>query len=170
MNLLVRNTILQNIPTGKIVDIGCSIGGMFGERATNVDRCSLEQLRNESKDPNLIIPNFVHAEAENLPFDSQEYDWAILGDILEHVDDPLIVLNEAQRIAKNVILSVPNEYEWADYNEPFGNSDHRRWFTEPSFSKLLKESGLIVTEYIKLNYVGWAYFIAVGISKNAQKA
>lgn len=166
MRIFSRNDILKTIATGKIVDIGCSIGGMFGERATNVDRCSIEQLRNESKDPNLVIPNFVHAEAEKLPFKDKEYDWAVLGDMLEHVDDPIVVLNEAQRIAKNVIISVPNEYEWASFNEPFGNSDHRRWFTEQSFFKLLRDSELAVTEYMKLNYSGWAYFIAIGASKN----
>lgn len=168
MSIIDRHSILTQIPYGKIVDIGCSIGGMFGERATNVDRCSLEQLRDESKNPNLIIPNFIHADAENLPFNDQEYDFSILGDMLEHVDDPLVVLNEAQRIAKKVLISVPNEYEWAPHNEPFGNDDHKRWFTEPSFFRLLKDSGLIIIEYIKLNYAGWAYFIAIGISKNAK--
>jgi len=163
-----RSCIIRNTVTGKIADIGCSIGGMFGERATNVDRCSIEQLRNESKDPNLIIPNFIHAEAEKLPFKDKEYDWAVLGDMLEHVDDPLVVLDEAQRIAKNVIITVPNEYEWASFNEPFGNSDHRRWFTEQSFFRMLKDSGLGVAEYMKLNYGGWAYFIAIGVSKNAR--
>jgi len=166
MRIFYRPDIIKNIVSGKIVDIGCSIGGMFGERATNVDRCSIEQLRDESKDPNLIIPNFVHAEAENLPFEDKEYDWAVLGDMLEHVDDPIAVLNEAQRISKNVIITVPNEYEWAEHLDPFGNSDHKRWFTELSFFKLLRDSGLTVTEYMKLNYAGWAYFIAIGVSKS----
>ena len=166
--MITRNDIISFIARGKIVDIGCNIGLTFGDRATNVDRYSLEELRKEANDPNLVIPNFVQAHAEDLPFEDLEYDWAVLSELLEHTKDPLLVLNEAQRVAKYVLICVPNEYEWDEQFKPFTHYDHINNFTEPSFKKLIKDSGLILLEFIKLNYAGWAYFISVGASKNFQ--
>jgi ubiquinone/menaquinone biosynthesis C-methylase UbiE len=155
------------LPYGKIVDIGCNIGETFGDRATNVDKRTLQQKREEAKDPNLIIPNFVHADAEKLPFKDLEYDVAVLSEILEHVDDPVKVLNEAQRIAKIIIICVPNEYEWSEDKKPFWSPDHKRWYTEQTILQLCIETNLKLMNYFKMSYDGWSYFVIQGISRFA---
>ena len=93
----------------KIVDIGCSFGEMFGDRATNVDIYSPEQRRGWITNSGISIPdipNFCHASADKLPFKDKEYDVAVLSEIIEHigVEDPAAVVNEAQRVAKSVII------------------------------------------------------------------
>lgn len=164
---LDRWTIMRLLAHGKIIDIGCNTGEMLGDKATNVDIHSLEDKRKESGDPNLVIPNFVQADANDLPFKDQEFDTALLGEILEHMDDPVHTLEEAQRVAKMVIFSVPNEYLWTEDKKPFTHYDHKNNFDEQKVFDLIIASGLKLVEYMKIFYAGWSYFIVIGVSKNA---
>jgi len=102
----------QVSPTEKIVDIGSNGGHTFGgcdfkDNVTNVD-IDLHD-----------IWNFVRADAAELPFKDKEYDVAVLAEILEHVKDPIKVLKEAKRVAKRVVLTVPDEYKWHESVKPF---------------------------------------------------
>ncbi len=89
---------------GKIVDIGGNQGITFGQDpdVTVVDIDKYD------------IPNFVQADASKLPFTDKSYDTAVLSEILEHVDDPVKCMKEAKRVAKKVVITVPNEYEWEE--------------------------------------------------------
>lgn len=167
MIALDRFTINRMLAHGKIIDIGCNTGETFREKATNVDIHSIEEKRRESGDPNLVIPNFVQADANDLPFKDQEFDTAVLGEILEHMDDPVHTLVEAQRVAKMVIFSVPNEHQWAEDKKPFTHYDHKTNFDEQKVFDLIIASELKLVEYMKINYAGWSYFIVIGVSKNA---
>jgi len=83
---------------GSIVDIGCAGGMTFGDKATNVDVDKYD------------CPNFVRSKAEELPFPDNNFDTACLGDVLEHVKDPVVVIREARRVARRqVLISVPRE-------------------------------------------------------------
>jgi ubiquinone/menaquinone biosynthesis C-methylase UbiE len=166
--MIDRRNLIKAMAYGKIVDIGCNIGETFGERATNVDIHSLEDKRKESGDPNLMIPNFVQADANHLPFKDQEYDTAVMGEILEHMDNPVITLNEAQRVAKLIIFSVPNEHQWSADKKPFTHYDHKTNFDEQKVFELIMQTELKLLEYIKLIYAGWSYFIVAGLSKHVK--
>jgi len=62
---------------------------------------------------------FIRCFAEEIPVEDNSYDTVILGDILEHVKDPNIVIQEAKRIARNrIVITVPNEWKW-DLNSPY---------------------------------------------------
>lgn len=158
------------LPHEKIVDIGCSLGEMFGDKATNVDFISANERRGWITNSGMNIPdipNFVQANAANLPFKDKEYDVAVLSEIIEHIgiDDPVKVVNEAQRIAKTVIICVPNEQQWSPEREPFKNPDHKRWYTEETLVQLCRETSLAIIELFKIHYDGWSYFIVYGLSK-----
>jgi 2-polyprenyl-3-methyl-5-hydroxy-6-metoxy-1,4-benzoquinol methylase len=166
MVILDRWILMKALAYGKIIDIGCNIGDMFGERATNVDIHSLEEKRKESGNPNLVIPNFVQADANHLPFGNLEFDTAVLGEILEHMEDPVATLNEAQRVAKLILFSVPNEWQWSAEMKPFTHYDHKTNFDEQKVFDVILESKLRLIEYFKIMYAGWSYFIVQGLSKN----
>lgn len=85
---------------GLIVSLGCeSDPGDFGLRgATNVD---IDRWSG--------VKNFVQADAARLPFDDRSYDTAIIGDMLEHCDDPIAVLREACRVADRLVITVPTD-------------------------------------------------------------
>jgi len=89
----------QMFAVGKIVNIGCGEDPCgFGGRATHVD---LDVYNH---------PNFVQADAHNLPFEDQTFDTAILGDMLEHCPDPAKVLFEAARVAKRLVATIYEEW------------------------------------------------------------
>lgn len=165
MIVLDRRSLLYFLSWGKIINIGCCIGDLFGDRATQVDILSLDYIRKLAKNPDLVIPNFVQADAYALPFTDQSYDTAVLSEILEHLDDPVLALNEAQRVAKTILFCVPNEYQWLDEKKPFMNPGHIINFDEKKVFDLISLSGLIPLEYYKIIYQGWSYFIVQGVSK-----
>ena len=56
---------------------------------------------------------FIRCFAEDVPKPDKSYDTIIYGDILEHVYDPDIVLQEGKRLTRDrIIISVPNEWKW----------------------------------------------------------
>lgn len=60
---------------------------------------------------------FIRCFAENIPKPDKSFDTVVLGDILEHVKDPNIVINEAKRLSKQrIIITVPNEWKWPKDN------------------------------------------------------
>jgi ubiquinone/menaquinone biosynthesis C-methylase UbiE len=113
-------------PTDKIVDIGSNRGHTFEnwqnkENVTNVDIDLYDTW------------NFVQADASRLPFEDEEFDVAVLAEILEHVPDPIAVIQEARRVAKRLIITVPNEYEWEEEAKPFHGI--REWEDETGKSR-----------------------------------
>jgi SAM-dependent methyltransferase len=84
---------------GKIVNLGCGdIPVDFGPNTVQVDF------------DNYNYPNFVKADIHNLPFKDDEFDTAVLGDVLEHCYDPVKALSEAGRVAKKVVATVFEEW------------------------------------------------------------
>ena len=70
------------------------------------------------------LPGFICMDAECLVdarrlIPDASYDVAVLGDILEHVDDPVRVLNGAARVAGRIVITVPEPSRWADENRPY---------------------------------------------------
>lgn len=65
-------------------------------------------------------PQFIRADAAYLPFKDNSYQAVVLGEILEHVPDPVKVLSEAIRIASDrVLITVPDEENWAHEYKPY---------------------------------------------------
>jgi len=84
---------------GNIINIGCGDNPCgFGPECTHVDLDLFD------------YPNFIQADAHNLPFPDQSFDTAILGDMLEHVSNPSQVLREAGRVAKTVVATIFEEW------------------------------------------------------------
>ncbi len=98
----------------KIVDIGCGDAylwkrfNVYGhENVTLVDVDLYDH------------PNFVRADAHNLPFEDKTFDIALLCEILEHVRDPVQVLKEAKRVTKEkILITVPDEDNWIGLHRP----------------------------------------------------
>lgn len=56
------------------------------------------------------VPGFVQGDAHALPFRSDSFASCILGDVLEHVLDPVQVLLESGRVAPKIICTVFEEW------------------------------------------------------------
>lgn len=110
---------------GRVVNIGCGeVPVDFGPETVQVD---LDVWKH---------PNFVKADAHNLPFKDDEFDTAVLGDIVEHSPDPVQMFREAGRVAKKVVATIYEEWRLAEYGDTMKDYvDHmQKGITEMGFA------------------------------------
>lgn len=88
------------------------------------------------------------------------WDLMILGEIIEHLDNPVIFLEVLrERFSMNVdqlVITVPNAFRWGNFRAAlrgieFINSDHRYWFTPYTMAKVVHQAGLIATDFYFVN-------------------
>jgi SAM-dependent methyltransferase len=112
-----------------------------GFEVTSVDPSpeAVELLRARVRGPVLPSP------AESLPFEDASFDAAVLGEVLEHVEDDLAGLTEVARVLRPggiVAISVPAD------PDRFGPSDewagHHRRYTRAALIDLCQGAGLAV--------------------------
>jgi len=135
----------QCSPTERIIDIGGNKGFTFeGWDRKNIVTVDLDKYD---------VENFVQADAHHLPFKDKEFDTAVLGEILEHVDDPIQVLKEAKRVAKKkIIITVPNEYEWDKDRGPFLPVEEVAKAQGLTVEEMAKRDNPAIEFYTKDNY------------------
>jgi ubiquinone/menaquinone biosynthesis C-methylase UbiE len=96
----------------RILDIGCGVGafvrrlGEYSDRVcgTDIDRESVARGAEE-------VPNLSLAVGEHMPFRDGTFDVILLHEVLEHVDNDLETLREAQRLLSpggRVVIFCPN--------------------------------------------------------------
>ncbi len=139
-----KTKLLDQFAIGKILDIGCGSGiyahylATKGHQVVAIDNQPEFIQQVKVKFPQV---NFQQASALKLPFKHQTFDTAILFDVLEHLDD-LKTLQEASRVAKRVIISVPRANQafltqWSLAHHHYLDRTHLRAYTPNSLRKLL---------------------------------
>lgn len=120
--------------SGSILDIGTGNGHIFRGSGLNVTALDINELKPDE------FPQVV-ADAHGLPFEDNSFDCCVLGEILEHVHNPILVMREAARVArKKVVLTVPDEYHWPAELKPFQTLDSRLEEAGGSLNEVLKET------------------------------
>ena len=108
--------LLKEVSTNaeSILDLGCGDGTRLNyltnpkTEGTGVDVSDMAISFSKKTYPNL---NFLNADLEKLPFQNNKFDLTYSAYVLEHLDNPEKVLNEAIRVTKqggNIILIAPN--------------------------------------------------------------
>ena len=95
-----------------VVELGCGDGAVLAELAARghvVDGFELsENAARQARERN--VARKVEAfDGEHVPAETHEYELAVLSHVLEHVPDPLPLLEEAARVAPYVLVEVPLE-------------------------------------------------------------
>ncbi|MFC4123055.1 methyltransferase domain-containing protein [Nonomuraea zeae] len=144
---LTRNRLhwlLDHLPSGRILDLGCSQGTLSilaarrGERVTGVD---VEEeaiafaagLAAELPADVAARLAFVRGDGGRLAFADGCFDAAVAGELLEHVADPGAVLTELHRVLApggTLLVSVPHGL--------MPHHDHRRTFYRAGFRRLIE--------------------------------
>jgi len=117
-----------------ILDVGCGNGWVLRGQRRNVTYVDIEPQ---------LLPNFIQADAATLGtlFSPKQFDVAVLAELLEHVKDPVAVLRSAWQVAKRLVITVPNEYEWTENMGPFSSKSHIRYYTAELLIQHLQEAG-----------------------------
>jgi hypothetical protein len=126
----------------------------------DIDSNAEEFVRKTFGFKNIVIGNFTSTQLKEIS--ERKWDFAILGELLEHVNNPVHFL---QDIAHNyshcisrLLITVPNAWtkitiHKANQSKEIINSDHRYWFTPYTLSKVIVESGMFVEELFFTNRV-----------------
>jgi SAM-dependent methyltransferase len=163
----IREEILSRIPLSarRLLDIGCGGGETAAEARKRVPGLRAEGIDLGGSPSDACRPEldaFHHGEAigvlRAMAARRETFDVLLLADVLEHCEDPFLVLEAAREVCApgaSVIVSVPNvasavvvEDFIAGRFDPVGagpeDAGHLRWFTRRSLRELLEESGFSV--------------------------
>jgi len=161
---------------GRVLDFGCGEGTVFDLlRQKNIDYVGLEiseegARKSRAKGATVVV---VDPMEKKLPFNDHEFDYVLLLDVLEHNLEPEILLSEAKRVAKNIIVSVPNFNSLparlqvligAVPENNRANKGHSYWFNWPVLVAMAKSVHLVIEER-KFNTFWEKKFIIGGILK-----
>jgi len=85
----------------KILDLGCG----SGIAAKNFqDFFKAKVIGVDVKDNRLVKIPFKIIDGKNLPFEDNSFDVVLINYVLHHCEDPEVVLKEAKRVAKRIII------------------------------------------------------------------
>lgn len=110
----------------------------------SVERCRV--LQSQGIECNLCT-------LENSEYENEIFDYVTMMECLEHVKDPIIVLEEAKRILKRkgwIFVTVPN-------GTCCDSDMHVRHFYENDLYSIAKECGYSNIKVMRLPYLNWTY-------------
>jgi 2-polyprenyl-3-methyl-5-hydroxy-6-metoxy-1,4-benzoquinol methylase len=98
--------------------------------------------------------------AEDLKLDKEDFDLAIVSELIEHVSNPGLVLDSIYkhlRIGGNVLITTPNPFGFGTivrrlvYGNSPVNSDHVTWYDPIFLAFLVRRSGFQVEKILWMN-------------------
>jgi len=163
----IREEVLDRIPPGarRLLDVGCGGAETAAEAKRRFPGLRAEGIDVEGADPGTCrsrLDAFHSGDAVavlgSLARRSDRFDVVLLADVLEHCEDPFLVLEGVRSVCARdatLVVSIPNAAAApivgdliAGRFDPVGagpeDAGHLRWFTRRSLRELLEESGFPV--------------------------
>ncbi|MGK4198487.1 class I SAM-dependent methyltransferase [Fusobacterium sp. HC1336] len=162
--------ILEITKNKKVIHIGCCdhiplikekikqrtwLHGLLTENCeevlgVDINKNAIAYIEKELNYKNIINGNILEEKIEKII--TKKWDYIVLGEILEHVNNPVDflkkILKDYSDFIDKIIITVPNiicesriEKMIKKRSEEI-NSDHRYWFTPYTLFKIANESGL----------------------------
>lgn len=162
--------ILAGVPTGKVLDVGCSSGLLSaqirsqGHHVVGVDHFEEPGVRSR-------VDAFYQADLdEGLPEVGSSFDVVVAADVIEHVRKPEVLLSEmAERLGSGgrLVISTPNFGHWYprsraltgtfDYDRRgILDETHLRFFSRKGLLRVFRKAKL---EVVDLQYTGMPFTV-----------
>lgn len=126
-----------------VLDVGCNSGYTAGFLPRGCECHGVDVAPALVEKARKRLASATVAEAEELPFPASRFDVVILGEIIEHVHDPVAVLREAARVSRRLIVgSTPHEAGKWGTASVHTHRFHVRCFTETTLRETLLAAGL----------------------------
>lgn len=125
-------TVFAAIHSGdRVLDVGCNSGYAVKYTPPGCEVWGVDVSPELVDKARKRLAGAEIARAEDLPFGNDTFDVVVLGEILEHVYDPVIVLREAARVAHRMVIgSTPTEDgAWGEHRVAT-HDFHVRCYTE----------------------------------------
>lgn len=152
----------QHNTYGKILDVGCATGYLI-EAISRFTKWEVYGVELSEKPANfardvLKLKNIIHGDLFDANYPDNFFNFINIGDVLEHVPDPVSFLHECHRILKPdgvIILAVPNGYNdsrglinhYHKYGEPgCHHSGHIFFFQKKTFSYMFNKTNFNISK------------------------
>lgn len=99
-----------------------------------------------------LIPNFIQADAQYLPFRDKIFYRVFCHHVIEHVDNPYLLLDELLRVSKKALeIRCPHRFS-CDAKMPY----HRNYFNRSWFARVFRNYKIEVktTEWFPIPFSG----------------
>jgi SAM-dependent methyltransferase len=140
-----------------ILDIGCGSGYLaryLGRKGRYISGVDLEKEFVSQTSARPGVNSALIGNATQLPYATSSFDCIVLGDILEHFEDPLPVVRESNRVLSSdgtLLVSVPAcPWLWGPHDE---HNDHAERYTLSRLSELVDKVGFQVTKHRYTNFL-----------------
>jgi SAM-dependent methyltransferase len=126
--------VINNALNGKVLDVGCGIGDFLAFRKKDTIGIDINNL-NVNYCQSLGYETYL-IEDNKFPFENEVFDSVILDNVLEHLVNPEITINEISRVLKpkgKFVIGVPGKKGYTMDN------DHKKFYDEIEMNKLLTQ-------------------------------
>lgn len=139
-----------------VVDLG-GVGTMLCPWHQNVT--AFDDLSGFGPGHRILADTFHRGDVCSLPFANEQFDVAVMTEVLEHVPTPVVALREAGRVAKRVLITTPYEQRWKNAAQ-YHISGHLRFATPEILANQIRAAGLHGDVGL-LEFASWSFFVAV---------
>jgi SAM-dependent methyltransferase len=155
----IHKPVAEKISRGRILEVGCGRGGLLARLKSegrelygfDISPTGVGIAKSINKDANFFV-----ADARNIPFKSNSFDYIICAEVLEHIEGDEAI-KECYRVLKpngSALFSVPNE---GKIERPSGRQcGHVRSFTFKSFTGFLEQAGFEI-----VSGCSWGLYIPI---------
>lgn len=126
---------------GLTLDVGCGIGDMLSSRpetvGADVNEQNVQHCLNRGLTAKIMSPDV-------LPFEADSFDSVLLDNVLEHILNPVPLLDEIYRVVNKsgvVLVGVPGIRGW--HSDP----DHKVSYDENELVECMRGRGFIHSEF-----------------------
>jgi len=131
---------------GKVLDVGCGIGDMLSYRpntiGVDVNPSTVKYCREMGLDA-------LEMEPDQLPFDNDAFDAAILDNVMEHLETPATLLSEINRVLINkgkLVVGVPGKkgFSW--------DLDHKIFYDIKKLKEVMEINGFVYDKHFYMPF------------------
>lgn len=142
----------------RLLDVGCGEGnlermimasGLHFERAVGIDIDRARLVRAKDKQMGHVLADFIRADAENLPIRPGCFDVVIATEVLEHVPNEALFLQELRRLAiRRAVITVP-ALRYPSFLVAIGSEGVQKWVkTDSRFAASLSGEVKLMTRWM----------------------
>src|SRR3990172_7468535 len=159
---LILRVIKQELPAGRILDIGCGTGSLMEQLARRgyevsgvdaSDECIQRTTERLSHVTQNMPPVVKKGRAEQIDFPDQSFDAVIAAEVLEHVEGDDLAVKEFHRLLKPgglCLITVPaNPALWDISDEIAG---HKRRYKKDDLLRLFNNASFQVERFLYLGF------------------